>query len=68
MLSSCNHIEHVRTQLPYALSVGMVATFGGTIPAAYGVPFYFLFPVNVLLLYLIIRFIGKKPVVQELNI
>lgn len=27
LASSCNHIEHVRTQLPYALTVGLVATF-----------------------------------------
>ena len=34
--SGCNHIEHVRTQLPYALLVGAVALFLGTIPGGYG--------------------------------
>lgn len=60
LASSCNHIEHVRTQLPYALAVGVVATLFGTLPAAYGVPTYILFPLGILLLYLIIRFLGKK--------
>ncbi|MEO1204124.1 MAG: Na+/H+ antiporter NhaC family protein, partial [Pseudomonadota bacterium] len=34
--SGCNHIEHVRTQLPYALTVGAVAIFIGTIPGGFG--------------------------------
>lgn len=61
LASSCNHIEHVRTQLPYALVVGVVGTLFGTLPAAYGVPSYILFPVDILILYLVIRFFGKKP-------
>jgi Na+/H+ antiporter NhaC len=60
LASSCNHIEHVRTQLPYALLVGFTGTFFGTLPAAYGVPTYILLPVNILLLYLFVRFFGKR--------
>ncbi len=60
LASSCNHIEHVRTQLPYALLVGVVGTVFGTLPAAYGVPSYLLFPVDLVLLYLFIRFFGRK--------
>jgi Na+/H+ antiporter NhaC len=60
LASSCNHIEHVRTQLPYALTVGFVATFFGTIPAAYGVPSYILFPVDMVILYFIVVIFGKK--------
>ena len=36
MASGCDHIEHVRTQMPYALLVGTVAITFGTIPGAYG--------------------------------
>lgn len=60
LASSCNHIEHVRTQLPYALTVGFVGTFFGTLPSAYGVPNYILFPLNILILLLIVRFFGRK--------
>ncbi len=60
LASSCNHIEHVRTQLPYAVTVGIVSVLFGTLPAAYGVPFYILYPVNILILYLIIVLLGKK--------
>ncbi|MCF8230034.1 MAG: Na+/H+ antiporter NhaC family protein, partial [Bacteroidales bacterium] len=45
LASSCNHIEHVRTQLPYALSVGFVAIIVGTIPSAFGISSYILFSV-----------------------
>jgi Na+/H+ antiporter NhaC len=34
--SGCDHIEHVRTQMPYALIVGTVAVGIGTIPGGYG--------------------------------
>ena len=60
LASSCNHIDHVRTQMPYALTVGGVGMFLGTIPAAYGVPAYILFPINILVLYLIVHFAGRK--------
>lgn len=60
LASSCNHIEHVRTQLPYALTVGVVAILFGTLPSAYGVPSYILFPLSLFVLYIIVRFFGKK--------
>jgi Na+/H+ antiporter NhaC len=60
LASSCNHIEHVRTQLPYALTVGGIAIVMGTVPSAYGVPAYITFPVGILLLFLIVHFFGKR--------
>jgi Na+/H+ antiporter NhaC len=38
MATGCDHIAHVRTQIPYALSVGAVAIFVGSLPVAYGLP------------------------------
>jgi Na+/H+ antiporter NhaC len=60
LASSCNHIDHVRTQMPYALTVGGVGMLLGTIPAAYGVPAYILFPINILVLFIIVHFAGKR--------
>lgn len=37
MATSCDHIDHVRTQIPYALAVGVVGMVVGDIPTAYGV-------------------------------
>lgn len=59
LASSCNHIEHVRTQLPYALTVGGVSIIIGTIPSAFGVSSWILFPAGLLVLFLIVRFVGK---------
>jgi Na+/H+ antiporter NhaC len=63
LASSCNHIEHVRTQLPYALTVGLVSVGIGTIPAAFGVSSYLLFPIGLVLLFLIVLIFGKKTIV-----
>tara|TARA_B110000046_G_scaffold88676_2_gene96847 strand:+ start:89586 stop:91478 length:1893 start_codon:yes stop_codon:yes gene_type:complete len=60
LASSCNHIDHVRTQMPYALTIGAVAVVFGTIPAAYGVPFWITVPAGILTLYLVIGKFGKK--------
>ena len=38
MASGCDHIEHVRTQLPYAVMVGAVGITVGTIPGGFGFP------------------------------
>ena len=36
LASDCNHIDHVRTQLPYALTVGVVALVLGTLATMLG--------------------------------
>jgi Na+/H+ antiporter NhaC len=56
---SCNHINHVRTQMPYALTVGAISLFIGIIPGALGVPSYITLPIGIFVAYLVVRFIGK---------
>ncbi|MGF1468677.1 MAG: Na+/H+ antiporter NhaC family protein [Sandaracinaceae bacterium] len=36
MASSCDHVDHVRTQLPYALAVGAVSLLLGCLPTGLG--------------------------------
>jgi len=38
--AGCDHIEHVRTQLPYALLAGGAALLVGTIPTSFGLPWW----------------------------
>ena len=38
--AGCDHIEHVRTQLPYALLAGAAALLVGTVPTSFGVPWW----------------------------
>ncbi len=57
MASGCDHIEHVRTQMPYALLVGTVAVLIGTIPGGYGVsPLFSIFAGIGVLLFVLTRF------------
>jgi Na+/H+ antiporter NhaC len=66
LASDCNHISHVQTQMPYALTVGLVAVVIGTLPAAFGSPFWINFPIAVFALWLIIHFIGRKTEAEAL--
>lgn len=60
LASSCNHISHVRTQFPYAITVGVISVFIGTIPASFGISPLILFPLGIVILYLTIKLFGKK--------
>ena len=59
LASQCHHIDHVRTQMPYALTVGTVALLIGTIPAGLGVPFWVSLPIGIALLWGITKYFGK---------
>ena len=65
--SGCNHIEHVRTQLPYALVVGVVALLVGTIPGGFGLPPLISLIVGLAILIVIHRVIGKTAVPVAAN-
>jgi Na+/H+ antiporter NhaC len=58
MASGCDHVEHVRTQLPYALSVGTVAIVFGTLPAGFGMPWWVGLLVGAALLYGLLKVVG----------
>jgi Na+/H+ antiporter NhaC len=60
MASGCDHIEHVRTQLPYAVLVGAVAIVIGTIPGGYGVPPWLSLLIGVALLAAGLRLVGRR--------
>ena len=60
MASGCDHIEHVRTQMPYALLVGVVAIALGTIPGGYGFPPLLSIIFGAVFLYGTLRLFGKR--------
>lgn len=62
LATACDHIEHVKTQIPYALTVGGVALFIGVIPTALGLSTWIAFPIAIFVLYMIIRFFGRKAI------
>ena len=65
MASGCDHVDHVRTQLPYAVAVGAIAMVVGDIPTAYGLNPFLSLALGVGLLYLLLRFFGKRVVDDE---
>jgi Na+/H+ antiporter NhaC len=58
--SGCDHIEHVRTQMPYALLVGSVAIAVGTIPGGYGLPPWLSLLAGVAILISVLRYFGRR--------
>jgi Na+/H+ antiporter NhaC len=65
MASGCDHVDHVRTQLPYALFAATVATFVGYVPEAFlDVPAWLALVVGVMTVVAWVWFVGS-PVVEE---
>ena len=60
MASGCDHIEHVRTQLPYALVVGVAALFICSLPVAYGMPWWLGLLASAAVLTLLLRTLGRS--------
>lgn len=57
--TGCNHLEHVRTQMPYALTVGGVSLVW-IIFSSLGVPAWLLLILGIVALWAIVRFVGKR--------
>ena len=60
MASGCDHIEHVRTQIPYAFYAGSFSIVIGIIPVSYGMSPWISILVATIGMYLGIKWIGKK--------
>lgn len=60
LASGCDHIEHVRTQLPYAVLVGLTAIMTGTLPVALGLPWWLGLGIGIVILGLLLRFLGRS--------
>lgn len=59
MGAGCDHIEHVKTQMWYALFVAGATIILGYIPAGLNVPVYIILPVAIIVLVIAVKFIGK---------
>jgi len=61
MASSCDHVDHVRTQLPYALAAAAAAVIFGYVPAAFGVPGAVSLALGAAALAAAVRLFGRSP-------
>ncbi len=60
MGAECDHIEHVKTQLIYALTVGAITILFGYLPVGMGVSIYVVLPISILATILTVRFVGRS--------
>ena len=60
MGAGCNHIDHVQTQMPYALAVCAISIFAGYFPTALGLSIWIVLPFGLLVTALVVRFVGQK--------
>ena len=59
MASGCDLMDHVWTQMPYAISTGAAALLLGTLPAGFGAPWWILLLLGILSQGLVIRHFGR---------
>ena len=57
--SACDHMDHVRTQLPYAVLVGLIGMLLGNVGTAYGLPPWGALLGGGFLLFLFLQFRGR---------
>ena len=59
LATGCDHMDHVRTQIPYAVLGGTTAVLLGVLPAGFGLPWFILLPCGIITLIVVHRFLGK---------
>ena len=63
--AACDHLDHVRTQLPYAMLVGAVGLVFGSVGTALGLPVWVALPAGLAVLAVVLRVFGTP--VQEVG-
>lgn len=59
--AGCDHLQHVATQLPYALLVAACSLVFGYLPIGFGVPWWIALPLSIAVCVGAIVFLGKEP-------
>lgn len=60
MGAGCNHIDHVKTQMPYALFTAVIAVVFGYIPVGLGLSVYIVLPISIIAIFTGIQIFGKR--------
>lgn len=67
MGAGCNHIDHVKTQMPYALFIAAITILFGYIPAGFGLPIYVVLPLALGAVFVGVQILGKRSDAEELE-
>lgn len=65
MGSGCDHLDHTKTQIWYAIFVAIFAVIFGYIPVGLNVPVYIVLPVDIIILAVLVYLIGKPVEAKE---
>ena len=65
MGAGCDHIEHVRTQIPYSLFIAAITIVFGYIPAGFGLPVYVVLPIALVAVFVGVQILGKSVEVEQ---
>lgn len=60
MAAAADHMDHVKTQIPYAVAVAVISVIAGYIPAGYGISPLISLPLGIVLIYAVLRVLGKE--------
>ena len=58
--SGSDHVDHVKTQIPYAFTAALFAVLFGFIPAGFGMPAWISLVFGIVGLFIFVRFAGKQ--------
>lgn len=59
--AGCETMDHVKTQMPYALTVAAASVFSGTLLTSLGVPAWLALIIGTIFMGIVIRIVGRKP-------
>jgi len=64
MASGCDHVDHVKTQLPYAMGIGILGMLVGDIPTAFGLSPWISIFLGTAVMIVAVRFLFGKTDVE----
>ncbi len=67
MASAADHLDHVKTQMPYALTTAAIAAAVGYIPAGFGMSPWISLPIGIVAIFLVLKFVGKSVKEEDLK-
>jgi Na+/H+ antiporter NhaC len=59
--TGCDHVAHVRTQLPYAFATGIISVVAGTLPVGFGAPWWLCLLLGLGACVATVQVLGRDP-------
>lgn len=63
--AGCDHLQHVSTQLPYALLIAACSVVFGYLPIGFGVPWWLCLPISAMACIGVVFRLGQQPTVNQ---